>query len=389
MKRSNLLLLAVSIIAAACQPAVDRFAVNGQISQADGKTLYLDHMGLDKVTVTDSVKLGADGSFSFSQPAPDGCFDIYRLRLDGQVISLIVDSTETITVSASMPDIQTGYTVSGSKESARLKDLVMYQMDFIKELKQVSQQYAGPETGVRQQRISELVDVFKSDVMMEYILPDPSSAVAYYALFTSVNGQLLFNPQAERQDAKCYAAVATQMDMLYPDAVRTRHLHNLALKSMGKTAPAAPLSDEKIQELSAKISESGLIDIELPDYQGKQRKLSDLIGNVVLLDFTAFAAGYSINYNLNLRRLYDMFADRGLSIYQISYDTDVHFWTQSAANLPWTCVRDESFMSSEYLKLYNVQQLPTVFLIDRNGDIVDRPASTDELEEKIAALLDK
>ena len=44
--------------------------------------------------------------------------------------------------------------------------------------------------------------------------------------------------------------------------------------------------------------------------------------------------------------------------------------------------------NSTYLKSYNVQQIPAVFLIDRDGNIVDRPEKTDELDSKIAKLLE-
>ena len=59
MRSSKLAILILTILTVACQPKVDRFTLNGQIAQADGKTLYLDHMALDKVEVIDSVRLDA------------------------------------------------------------------------------------------------------------------------------------------------------------------------------------------------------------------------------------------------------------------------------------------------------------------------------------------
>ena len=134
--------------------------------------------------------------------------------------------------------------------------------------------------------------------------------------------------------------------------------------------------------------EAGLIDIELPDYQGKNHKLSDLKGNVILLDFTAFKTDYSPNYNLLLRSLYNKYSDQGFNIYQVSVDNDESYWMNSAKNLPWICVHDESSIYSTYLKSYNVTQLPAVFLIDREGNIVERPDETNQLDEKIARLLE-
>ena len=390
MKRSNLALLVLTILTVACQPQVDRFTLNGQIVEADGKTLFLDHMGLDKVEVIDSVKLDAQGEFSFSPVAPKDCFDFYRLRIENKVINLSVDSTETVTVTASLPVMQIAYQVDGSDKSACLKDLVMTQMELLQELRRVGRQNGGNDMNALELEIKETVDVYKSRIMTDYIFPAPGSPVAYYALFLSINGQMLFNPQTDRQDAKCIAAVATQMDMLYPDAMRTTHLHNVALKSMAKTSPARNnnVTEETIQQFESLIVETGLIDIELPDYKGVIQKLSDQKGKVILLDFTAYKSDYSGNYNLLLRTLYNKYAEQGFDIYQVSVDNDESYWMNTATNLPWICVRDESSVYSTYLKSYNVQQLPTVFLIDREGNITDRPEKTDELDDKIAKLLE-
>ena len=238
MKRSNLIAVLLAFLAVACQPQVDRFTLNGQISQADGKTLYLDHMALDKVEVLDSVKLDAEGNFAFNPASPKDCFDFYRLRIDNKVVNLVIDSTETITVSSSLPVMQTDYTVDGSEDCSKLKELVLRQIEFLQDLRSVYSEYGNSNAVALEEKIMEMVDVFKSDIMTEFILPTPGSPCAYYALFLSINGQLLYNPQTDRQDARCYAAVATQMDINYPDAVRTTHLRNVALKGMARTSPS-------------------------------------------------------------------------------------------------------------------------------------------------------
>jgi len=390
MKRSNLALLVLSFLSVACQPKVDRFTVNGQIAEANGKMLYLDHMALDRIESVDSVRLDSVGSFAFLQPAPGDCFDFYRLRVDNKVINLAIDSTEAVNVTATYPLMQTSYTVEGSQNSALLKDMVIEQMSLLKELRRMSSAYRSPDPAPLQQRMRERVDVFKSQIMTDYILSDPASASAYYALFLSLNGQMLFNPQTDRQDAKCYAAVATQMDMLYPDATRTQHLHNVALKGMAMTSPSnndGNVVAKFIQKFENLIEETGLIEIELPDYEGCMRKLSDLKGDVVLLDFTAYKTEYSPNYNLMLKDLYNKYAGQGFNIYQVSVDSDESFWLNTAPNLPWICVYDEASLGSLYLKQYNIEQIPAAFLIDREGNIVDRPDETDQLDSKIAELL--
>ena len=345
-------------------------------------------MGLDKVEVIDSVRLDYEGEFSFTPVATKDCFDFYRLRIDGKVINLTIDSTETVKVTASLPVMQVAYMVDGSENSVKLKELVMSQMGFLQDLRRLSTKYVNHNPTLLQEELNEMVDVFKSELMTEYILPDPGAPCAYYALFLSINGQMLFNPQTDRQDAKCFAAVATQMDLRYPDAVRTTHLRNVALKGMAKTSPSRnSLNTEAMEKIADMVEETGLIEIELPDCQGQMQKLSDQKGKVILLDFTAFKTEYSPNYNMLLRNLYDKYADQGFNIFQVSVDNDESYWINTASNLPWVCVRDESSVYSTYLKSYNVQQIPAVFLIDRDGNITDRPDNTEELDDKIAKLL--
>ena len=388
MKRSNLLLLLV-ISLVACQPKVDRFTLNGQITEAEGQTLYLEHMALDKVEPVDSIQLDADGQFNFSPVAPSESFEFYRLRVGNKVINLSVDSTEVITVKACLPLMQFGYTVEGSENCSVLRALVLRQMELQQDINHAISNYRSPDRTRLDEQITELIDVFKSDVLSEFIMPNPGSAYSYYALFVSINGQMLFNPQTDRQDAKCFAAVATHMDLLYPDALRTTHLHNVALKGMAKTSPSKQKGwdEETIQKFESLIEQVGLIEIELPDNKGKLQKLSDSKGQVILLDFTAFKTDFSPNYNMMLRRLYDKYASQGFNIYQVSVDADESYWLNSSISLPWVCVYDEASLESFYLKSYNVSRLPTVFLIDRGGNIVDRPETTDELESKIEKLL--
>ena len=126
MKRSNLLiLLSVLLITVACQQKVGRFTINGEILEANEKTLYLDKIGVNKVETVDSVKLGEDGKFSLSYSETTDCFELYRLRIDKQFITLVVDSTETISVYSALPSMAVSYKVEGSEECNRLKDLVM------------------------------------------------------------------------------------------------------------------------------------------------------------------------------------------------------------------------------------------------------------------------
>ena len=135
------------------------------------------------------------------------------------------------------------------------------------------------------------------------------------------------------------------------------------------------------------VNVSNIIDINLPDNKGTQRRLTDLKNNVVLLDFHVFASEGSTQRIMQLRELYNKYHAQGLEIYQVSLDPDEHFWKTQTAALPWVCVRDERGAQSEYLTQYNIQSLPTFFLIGRNSDLDKRDAQIKDLDAEIRSLL--
>jgi len=138
---------------------------------------------------------------------------------------------------------------------------------------------------------------------------------------------------------------------------------------------------------ASKVVESGVINIELTDNKGTKRMLTDLKGKVVLLDFHLFSLQDSPKRILMLRELYNKYHAQGLEIFQVSLDSDEHFWKQQTAALPWISVRDAEGIQSPVLTYYNVQSLPEFFLIDRGNNLVKRSSQMKDIENEIKALL--
>ena len=88
-----------------------------------------------------------------------------------------------------------------------------------------------------------------------------------------------------------------------------------------------------------------------------------------------------------LRELYNKYHAQGFEIYQVSIDPDEHFWKTQTAALPWICVRDADGTSSQNLINYNVQQIPTFFLIDKNNVLQKRDVQIKDIDAAIKALL--
>ena len=362
----------------------NKFTVEGQISGAKDSVLYFENVGIEGVNVLDSVKLGDAGDFSFSEAANQAP-EFYRLRIADQIINVSIDSTETVQIKGQYPGMASNYTVSGSDNCDKIRELTLKQMDL--QAKAVALQ-SNMELGIvkANDSIQTLIDAYKNEVKREYIYKEPYKAYAYFALFQAIGNYLIFNPRTNKDDIKAFAAVATSWDTYYPHAERGQNLHNIAIEGM-KNLRIVQAQNSDIQIDASKVQEAGVLDIALLDNKGQMRHLTDLKGKVVLLDFHIFAMKDSPARIINLRELYNKYHAQGLEIFQISLDPDEHFWKQQTAALPWINVRDEDGVNSQRLVLYNIQAVPDFFIIDRSNNLVKRAVQINDLEAEIKKLL--
>lgn len=377
--------MALAAVAMSACDSESKFKVEGEVSGADGKVLYLEASALEGIVALDSVKLKGGGSFSFRQARPASP-EFYRLRVEGKVINFSVDSTETVSVKAPYADFATVYTVEGSPNSSKIKELTLKQMKLQSDVNRLlqSMQARKMDADAFEDSLAALLKNYKDEVKNGYIFAAPNTAAAYFALFQKLNDYLIFDPLNSKDDIKCFAAVATSLNNLYPHADRSKNLYNIVIKGMKNTRTPK----QKVVEIpEGSVSETGIIDISLRDMKGNVHKLSDLKGKAVILDFTVYQSAVSATHNYMLRDLYDKYSSQGLEVYQVSLDADEHYWKTTADNLPWICVRDANGVYSSVAASYNVRNLPSVFLINKNNELSARGETVKDLETAVKALL--
>ena len=370
---------ALTILAICACNNKNKFTVQGTIEGARDSVLYFQQMALSGPVMLDSVKLGADGSFSFQADAPEAP-EFYILSINDQIINIAIDSTETVTVKATFPNIGAKYEVEGSDNCSKIRELALMQQKLNNQVMSLMSGFSMS----RQQAldsVQHLLDNYKQDVTERYIFREPNKAYAYFALFQTIGPWLIFDPKNNREDVKVFAAVATSWDTYYPDAERGKNLHNIAIEGM-KNVRIVDARSRQAGETP--IDETGVIELNLTDNHNRQRTLTELKGKVVLLDFHSFAMDKSPQRILMLRELYNKYHAQGLEIYQVSLDQDEHFWRQQTQALPWICVRDASGQSA---LSYNVQAVPEYFTIDRNNQLQKRSSQIKDLDEEVRKLL--
>jgi peroxiredoxin len=381
MKKVVYFLLALVVVGLGACDNGPKFKVQGEVTGAEDKTLYLEASGLEGVVLLDSVKLGGNGSFSFAEACPESP-EFYRLRMGSQVINFAVDSIETVTVKADAAKFDTDYTIEGSENNLKIKELVMLQAELQQKVDKLSK--SGLPAGLAQNQLMNYINEYKEKVKRNYIYAAPNQSYAYFALFQTLNGYMIFDPMANKDDVKCFAAVATSLNNAYPHADRSRNLYNMVIKGMKNTREP----QQEVMEIDPEIiKEADIIDIKLKDLKGNVRTLTELKGKVVLIDFTVYNNAMSAAHNLALRELYGKYQAQGLEIYQISLDADEHFWKTSADNLPWVCVRDAAGPYSQYVSLYGITSLPSVFLVNRDNELCVRGENISDLDAELRKLL--
>ena len=362
-----------------CGPS---FTINGTINNAEGKVLYFANESLGGTQLIDSVKIGDDGKFEFSKPKHE-TFEFYVIGFrNGTPVVIAVDSTETITLTADADNIKE-CRIEGSPESEKIREMSGL-------IRALEQQIAGmkPDASYLSKKAA-MTEEFKDNIARQYIIPSPDKASAYFALWLVCKNDALFKPFERRTDSKYYAAVATSMKRMFPEAQRTKHICDIAERGMKMTRPVTIEDIEKFEAMASEAKVNDIFEISLPNRDGDSISLSSLKGKVTLLDFTVYEDSKIRMRNVDLRELHDKYAKAGLEIYQVSLDSREHFWQQEVLALPWKCVRDSRGAASPHLVVYNVFSIPTFFLIDKNGEIVLRDAQIENLAKEIEKLLKK
>ncbi len=360
-----------------------KFNVEGEIANAKDSVLYFENVGLNGIEEIGTVKLDDRGKFSFSGDAP-AAPEFYRLRINDQIINVAIDSTETITVKAQYPQMATQYEISGSDNNEKIKELSLKQIDL--QGRAVALERSGLSSAEVRDSLMKMLYYYKEEVKNDYIFKEPYKSYAYFALFQTLGPWLIFDPKNNSEDVKVFAAVATSWDTFHPGAERGENLHNIAIEGL-KNARIIAAKNQVNAIDESKVVEAGVIDVALTDNKGKLRRLTDLKGKVVLLDFHIFAMEDSPKRILSLREYYNKYHAQGLEIYQVSLDGNEHYWKQMTAALPWISVRDEEGLNSPLLLQYNIPTVPEFFLIDRQNNLVKRSEQMKDLDAEIKALL--
>ena len=132
-----------------------------------------------------------------------------------------------------------------------------------------------------------------------------------------------------------------------------------------------------------------------PSTDGKMIALNDIMGKVTIVDFWAAWCGPCRRENPNVVQVYEKYHDKGLEIISVSLDGNRRqqdpkaAWLQAIEDdkLNWHHVSNLNYFNDPVAKAYNIKSIPATFILDEKGNILAKNLRGNNLENKIAELL--
>jgi peroxiredoxin len=350
-----------------------KFSLKGTLSDSKGETVYFEKLASQQPEVLDSVQVDGEGNFEFKKDYKIK-IGFYRIKTSPRDFAMLVlDSADQVVITASAKDLANTYKVEGSKET-----------NLFKEYDQIIQ-----KNKVRIDSLNEAFRMQMSSVKMDSLRMDSLSKIfekPFNTIMSEMNNQL---SDKVLKNSEMFASIMG-IQNLEPDK------YSAAYKALDEGLNKKFASDPNVVKfhefvgrmLATTIGETAP-DINLPDTKGQNLSLKSLRGKVVLVDFWASWCGPCRKEMPNVVAAYAKYKAKGFEIYGVSLDMDKPKWEEAIAKdgITWLQVSDLKAWDCAAAKLYGVQGIPYTVLLDKEGKIIAKNLRGEELDKKLAEVL--
>ena len=382
MKKSMIICALTMAVLSSCSTG-PQAVISAVIDGAPDTSVILRKFNYNKFATADTIRTDASGAFRYKVVLTGNEPYFYYVYFgDRQIAALILKDGDNVSLKASTAG---SYSVSGSEESSLFQELNGMFGKASDTMGALAKEGVAARDGLDESALKEIngklsrtyVD-YRREVT-RFIMKHPFSITSAVALFQRFNDNLaVFD---EPSDVILFRRVCDSLTVAYP---KSEYVSSLNDEIARRTSVA------NLNEKIASLQSVSFPELALPDINGATRTLSELKGNVIVLSFWSTAQDEHKMFNKELENLYGKYHEKGLEIYQVSLDIDKPSWaaTIKSQNLPWISVNDGLGIDSPSVTAYNIAKVPSMFVINRDGDIVDSDVfDTDRLEQVIVKSL--
>lgn len=348
------------------------WTIKGTIKGAADSTVYIESSTLNNWYPVDSLVLGSDETFSYTEALPDSIGNIYRVRLGSKSVYFPAIGKETVELAADIKNFDKGYSLSGSKGAesfARADALIAASLDSL-----------GVDGTIANRALRNELNVM--------INLDETCLLSYYLINKRIGPDYVpFYNLVDPIDLKTLGNVANNFARLRPDDPRTKDLETLYLNARREVNRRKGRST--VIEVDPSLTTTRPeVPIRLYDAKGREQDFARLLksGRPVVLNITRFDHKDSPANTIALNKIREQNPD--VQIYQVSFDIDEMAWKQQALTMPWISVWATPQVGNDIMMGYNVNPntTPTSFLFDSNGDLTRRVTDPAQLPAAVASL---
>lgn len=386
MKKTYLLLLLVSVLYS-CNRNDSAIVIKGKLDNPGTSYIFLQELLVSGIGKTDSVKLSESGKFKFKRDIDYPVFYSVRIGM-AKPITVLAMPGERIKISGNAKSLFGTYVIEGSEESLKCQVLSRHlykTQNSLDSLNKVFEYYKSNKNIVNiRNMLSGMYDDFlkkEKAFAINFVDRKPNSFSNILAVYEKIEGDIfLFNDEA---DFKYYDKVDIALFKAFPKSpyVQTLHANVDEMREQLRIAKVKRM----LSDLGAEAQE-----IALPSPKGDTVRLSSTRGKVVLVDFWASWCNPCREENPNLVDIYKKFKNKGFEIFQVSLDKTKDAWIGAIKDdhLNWIQVSDLLYWQSPVAKKYNVEAIPSNFLLDKDGKIIAKGLKGEQLEMKLSQLLE-
>lgn len=342
------------------------------------ESLVLKRLDFTSETVLDTLTVREDGSFSYRfDPGNDmpGYYYLYagNKKIAWLILQNGVDVDLEVTRDGRILKLE------GSPESLLLQEVNENLKTAAIKFDSLYSHYENAPEKEKEALSLELGRLFVKykQETIRFLYEHPRSFVNTSVVFQSLPRQVFIF--SDTRDAALLQRVYDSLSVDYPlspyvNAIRDRY------ESMQK---AMQMEDAF---LNAEVTD--FPNICLPGLDGQDVCLSSLKGKTIILSFWHSSNVDMRLDNRELQEMYNRYSPRGLEIYQVGLDTDKTAWATGIRDqdLPWISVCDGLGIYSPAVTTYNVVEIPTFFIIDKEGNIRQRLSNVQEVIREVKTL---